>query len=191
MKISTINALVFYKLYFQNYLKLIFIIDFVSLGRCKMLSHTHTLCFALASTFALSGCVPLPHFVSTSPRLVGKVVQSSKPLQNASIFVNLGNQSCKASSTVVKTSEDGSFVLNGQSVFRLFYVPMVEPLRVNKWEMCVEHENITVLGIRDINFQSDNQKLVLFCDLDKPNSYHSANDESIQAFCKVIESVKE
>jgi hypothetical protein len=156
-----------------------------------MLLHTYRLCFALASTFALSGCVPLPHFVSTSPQLVGKVVQSSKPLPEASIFVNLGNQSCAASSASVKTSEDGSFVLNSQSVFRLFYVPMVEPLRVNEWEMCVEHENKTVLGIRDINFQAGNQRLVLLCDLDKPNCYRIANGESIQAFCKIIESVKE
>ena len=130
--------------------------------------------FALTVT----GCVPLPHFISLSPYVTGKVTQSGKPIVNANVFVNLGDShECKpSSSTMTKTDVQGNFVITEQSVFKFFYVPLVEPLSVNAWELCIEQNHKTSLGVTSGNAQARNTKVIVFCDLDKPHETFSSSD---------------
>lgn len=150
--------------------------------------------YSVVVLFTLTGCVPLPHFISLSPYVMGKVTQSGKPVANANVFVNLGNTQCKFSpkSITTKTDTQGNFEITEQSAFQLFYAPMVAPLRVNDWELCIEQEHKTSIGITDINFQADETKIRALCDLAKPHDVKSAwTSKTVQVVCEITKSSKE
>jgi hypothetical protein len=151
----------------------------IAMTKMSFASSTHLTRCIVVILFALTvtGCIPLPHFISLSPHVTGKVTQSGKPIVNANVFVNLGSAECKtSSSTMTKTDAQGNFVITEQSAFKFFYIPLVEPLSVNDWELCIEQNHKTSLAITSVNAQARNAKVIVFCDLDKPHEIFSSLD---------------
>ena len=128
--------------------------------------------FATTIIFAalLTGCVPWPHFVTIVPEVNGRVVQSGQPIVNAAIFTKAGssgNTSCDADALVAKTDGDGNFIVSPRSQFRFFLVPLVEPIEVNEWELCIEHNKTKLVGLRSTSFHRGTNILTIFCDIDQ------------------------
>lgn len=140
----------------------------------------------------LTACVPLPHFVNTTPRLSGRVSKSGHPLADAVVFFGSGREAstCKADAAAVKTAKDGDFFLARETAFSFFYVPMVEPISVNAWQLCIDYGGQTFLGDQGLNALANKQNIVLLCDIDKP--YNALNEaaEVVRQVCKVVESTR-
>ena len=125
----------------------------------------------LATMFAvfLGGCAPWPHFVTIVPEVKGRVVQSGQPIATAAIFTKAGSSKtpCKASAIVTKSDGDGNFTISPQSQFRIFIEPLVEPIEVNEWELCIEHQGNLLLGLRSFSFHGWTDTLSISCDVDQ------------------------
>lgn len=136
----------------------------------------------------LAGCAPWPHFVTVVPEVNGQVVQSGKALSNATILTKAGvsGTPCEASTIVTKTRDDGSFTIASQSQFRLFVVPLVDPLTVNSWELCIEHQGHALIGLRSWNSQAWTDSIVLSCDVDQRFPQKGLIGTDMDGACRLV-----
>jgi hypothetical protein len=152
-----------------------------------------TLPFATTLIFAalLTGCVPWPHFVTIVPEVNGRVVQSGEPIVDAAIFTKAGSSkgtSCDADTLMTKTDRDGNFIILPRSQFRLFLEPLVEPIEVNEWELCIEHNETKLVGLQSVSFHRGTDALVISCDIDQRFDQHDGivRRPPLQGVCRVV-----
>jgi hypothetical protein len=140
---------------------------------------------AMLLAVLLSGCVPLPHFITTVPEVKGRLVRAGVPIANAQVSARAGLSQvpCEWEPASARTSADGLFRVSPQTEFRLIYRPLLAPLVVNAWEVCIEYEGTKLLGYRGVNLQSRSDALSLSCDLDKR---YAQIERGIQGACEVV-----
>mgnify|MGYP007022265501 CR=1 FL=1 len=124
----------------------------------------------ISASVLCGACVPLPHNVTRTPQLSGKITASGTPVVGASLFVTNSYRanSCGEASSVGKTNADGNFMLAQQNDFHWFYAPLVVPVSVSVFVLCIGDSGAQVLGYRGVTFQNSSQPLSLECDLHKP-----------------------
>jgi hypothetical protein len=141
----------------------------------------------------LAGCAPWPHFVTIVPEVKGQVVQSGNPISNATILTRAGTSGtpCETSTIVTKTNDEGSFTISPLSQFRIFYVPLVEPIEENDWELCIEHQAKLLLGFHSFSPHGWTDTLSILCDVDqrfeqRDGIVRSQFEQPLQGVCKQV-----
>jgi hypothetical protein len=138
-----------------------------------------------------AGCVPWPHFVTIVPEVNGRVVQSGESIANAGIFTKAGlskGATCDAEVLAAKTDEDGNFIISPRSQFRFFLEPLVEPIEVNEWELCIEHYETKLFGLQSISSHRGTDTLAISCDVDQrfDQSNGIVRRPPLQGACRVL-----
>ncbi len=118
---------------------------------------------------ALTGCVPFPHTVTLSPALSGVVETAGQPLKDVGVFLASGPQDrpCDTVLQAVKTDETGAFTLPRRSQLRILYAPLVAPLTVTEFTVCLSTARGPVVGYRGFAFHSRDNTFALHCDLER------------------------
>lgn len=144
--------------------------------------------FAFVCVPGITGCFPWPHFVTVVPEVNGEVVQSGRPVSLATILTRAATSGkpCDGTTMVAMTREDGTFTIPSQSEFRVFAVPLVDPLRVNPWELCIQQEGQTFPGLRDWNSQGWTGSIALSCDTDQHFPQEDLKQAVIYGACRVV-----
>ena len=133
----------------------------------------------------LAGCVPLPHAVTKVPELSGGVTHSGAPLSGVAILVSRGSREnpCHDAVEAARTGADGAFRLDRQTEFRWTYAPLVDPISVSAYVVCISNGGATVLGYRGFVFGGDSPPVILTCDLKKPYLLRGGDGFEDQAVC--------
>lgn len=128
-------------------------------------------CF-LAGLLLLSGCVPFPHKVTASPRIQGIITNGDTPLANIKAFLIHGghDQRCQTiKEPFVLTNEEGQFVVEESTRWKFLYAPLVSPLSVSQYTLCIVNSDQVVLGHRGLfSLYNNNEVETLKCDMSHP-----------------------
>jgi hypothetical protein len=134
----------------------------------------------------LAGCIPLPHTVTRVPELTGGVTHSGAPVNGAALLVpgSYRENPCRDAVEVAKTGADGGFRLDPQTEFRWTYAPLVAPISVSAYVLCISDGDAPVLGYRGLVFGGDSPPVYLTCDLEKPYLLRGGDGYQDQAVCR-------
>lgn len=123
----------------------------------------HTISVILLA-IGMSGCVPFPHSITLSSEISGK------PVEGASVFLATGPESSPCNNVIqaVSTASDGSFVIPKRSQLRFLYAPLVAPISVAEFTVCVRSERGTQMGYRGVVRLSEAGRVTLRCDPSRP-----------------------
>ena len=92
--------------------------------------------------FLLSGCAPIPHFERISPEVEGIVLNKNTPVPNALVSV-INEDNIKKT----MTDKDGKFHIDEAYKFHFFKVFGDTGY---KWELVIEHNGKTYLGMEEL-----------------------------------------
>jgi hypothetical protein len=125
------------------------------------------------------------------PETEGQVIQSGRAISNATVVAGSGTSKipCEAASISTRTDDGGSFKIPSQRELEFIYRPFVDPIRVNIWELCIEHQGQTIFGYRGLNFQTRSDLVVILCDMDKrfPQVRKPSSDEGpVEGACRFV-----
>ena len=117
----------------------------------------------------MTACVPLPHRVTEVPELTGNVFDSGTPVAGAELLVSRNDREAPCRNTVAigKTSADGSFRVEEKSNFQWFYAPLVAPITISEYALCISVSGLAVLGYRGGVLGGSAQPISLACDFNE------------------------
>jgi len=133
------------------------------------------------------GCVPLPHSVTRVPELTGNVSASGTPVAGAELLISNSYREnpCMEAIAIGKTGANGSFRLEQQINQRWTYAPLVGPISVSVYVLCISDSAGSVLGYRGIVFANESRTVRLSCDLKKPYLLRGNDGFEGHAVCRV------
>lgn len=120
---------------------------------------------------ASAGCVPYPHTVTLSPEISGRVELDGKPSDGVGVFLAAGpdNAPCDTAIQSVSTDSAGSFAFARRSQLRFLYAPLVAPVSVSLFTVCLRTERGTLVGYRGVTPSNDAKgSVMLHCDPSRP-----------------------
>lgn len=135
---------------------------------------------------ASSGCVPFTHTVILSPEILGTVEIAGTPAEGVGIFLAGGAASrpCDTAAKLSETERDGAFAIPQRDEVRLLYAPLVAPISVSVFTVCLSSDRGLVIGYRGITRQDQSAKVRLRCDLLRPSPYRGPDGFEGEAVCK-------
>lgn len=133
----------------------------------------------------ISGCAPWPHLVTTVPAVTGQLTRGGSPVAGALIFAVPGSSraSCNLPQAQRESGAQGSFQLGLVSELRLIYEPLVSPLSVNYWMLCIQEGNTRTLGYLGLNFQARKEHVRLHCDF---NQQYPQAERGVRGICQAV-----
>ena len=84
------------------------------------------------------------------------------------------------------TDSEGAFRFGGSRQARLFYAPLVVPVAISVFVVCIRHGEEYVLGYRGFVTQGDTGSVQLICDLRKPYVLKGGDGFQASAVCRAI-----
>jgi len=144
------------------------------------------------AAFVSAGCVPFPHTVTLSPPISGTVVAQGQPVEGATVLLGTGagNRPCEHIIQSVTTQVDGAFLIEGRTELRFLYAPLVAPLSVSGFTVCVSVKGEAVMGHQGFVLQSRSDKVVLRCNIDHRKPYLGPDGYRGEAVCAMVEPEK-
>ena len=118
---------------------------------------------------ACSGCAPFPHTVTLTPPITGTIARESIPAPKVQVSVHRGwsTPPCQGPSTLALSTSEGQFQFPRQGEMRWFYAPLVVPVAVTPWELCVSEGQNARVAYRSVAGQTREDVVELRCDLAK------------------------
>jgi len=141
----------------------------------------------VAVTASVVGCVPFSHNVTRVPGLAGDVTASGTPVVGAELLVtnSYRENPCREAIAIGNTHADGSFRLEQQVDHRRAYAPLVTPISISVYVLCISGSEGPVLGYRGIVSPDDSRALRLSCDLKRPYLLRGGDGFEGQAVCRL------
>ncbi len=143
----------------------------------------------------LSACVPFPHRVVQRPALTGTVSQAGVLLPGVTVSVLRGSDAlCTAGTTQIapeethqSTDATGAFQFAPFGQLKLFYAPLVAPLSVSTFTVCITAASQQWLGYRGlIRIHSDDPaSLNITCDIARPYQVRNMYNLTESLVCRV------
>lgn len=126
--------------------------------RISLCSLTSALCAA---------CVPLPHVTTVTPEISGTVSVDGRAVAGMAVYLGRGtaHNPCEEAIAEAKTDTDGLFQFPRRTDFRLLYAPLVAPVSVVPFTLCVLENGVKHVGYSGIARSYDSQPLSLACEL--------------------------
>lgn len=126
--------------------------------RISLCSLTSVLCAA---------CVPLPHVTTVTPEISGTVRVDGRAVAGMEVYLGRGaaQTPCLEAIDTVKTDTDGRFQFPRRTEIRLLYAPMVAPVSVVPFTLCVLDNGVKHVGYSGIARSYDSLPLSLACEL--------------------------
>ena len=98
----------------------------------------------------LTSCVLFPHSVVVWPVIDGHVSSAGMPVSGARILLYRGiddsEKGCEQAWEAAETDADGRFLIQRRTQFRIVYQPLVAPLEMADFGLCVESQGQRVFG---------------------------------------------
>ena len=118
-------------------------------------------------------------------------MESGIPLSNVNAYLSGGQRDpCKGTSSLMRATDlAGSFKFERVSQFRFFYAPMVAPLSVSEFALCISTSSQTFLGFRGVT-RSYGESVPLFvkCDTKRPRVFKNGIGVSEESICEISKS---
>ena len=155
---------------------------------------TFLLFFVVCVALALSGCVPFPHSVTLIPELSGTVTESGVPLSNVNVYLSGGqNNPCKEPTEIAQTANhDGSFKFERVSRFNLLYAPLVAPISVSEFTLCISTPTQTFLGFRGVTRSyGTSEALLVSCDTMRPRTLNNRVGVKEERVCELVKAKRQ
>ena len=140
---------------------------------------------------ALLGCAPFPHLITIVPELSGIVTESGIPLNNVSVYLSesQSNPCRETSAPVHPTNSAGSFKLERVSQFRFLYAPMVAPISVSEFALCIATSSQHFLGFRGLTRSyGESEPRFVICDTKRPRVFKNRFGISEESICELSKS---
>ena len=148
--------------------------------------HSRTVGALLFVVVSSSACVPFPHSVTLTPEISGRVMASGKPVPNATLLLthSYRQDPCAEASPVGGTNAEGIFRLEEERQFRMFIAPLVAPISVVVFALCINDGERSVLGYRGVTTYDQRTPVQLNCDLRQPYLLKGGDGFQGQAVCR-------
>ena len=110
-----------------------------------------------------SGCVPFPHYATSSPSVIGKVHKSGKPIENAIVYLEHPvDERCTFESDVLTyTNSKGQFQFELRKEFQFFIT--MDPWQ--NWQVCITEGDDRYQGWYQNVLGGSPQEIRFDCDL--------------------------
>lgn len=134
----------------------------------------------------LSGCVPFPHMVTSTPNIEGTITNADAPLANINVYLVPGlKEQCQVDTdSFALTDQNGQFVIEESSRWVLLYVPLVAPMSIAGFTLCVANSDQAIFGHRGfVSLYHDNATVRLKCDIGQPRKIMYPDGVSKEAVC--------
>lgn len=130
-------------------------------------------------------CIPFPHRVVLAPEFTGRVSASGAAVSGASVLWTNSHRDnpCSEASQVGKTTGEGTFRIEQRNQLQFFYAPLVVPIRITVYALCINAGGKLVLGYRGATTRGEPASMQLICDLDKPYLLRGGDGFRGQAIC--------
>lgn len=142
----------------------------------------------LVVLISLVGCAPFPHYVTIAPKTVGKVTKAGAPAVGAKVYFDWGrSEPCptnSAESSIV--DQGGYFNLDRVTQFRLLYAPLVAPVSVAEYRVCISTPEGNIVGFSGISSLYQDRSSVLFCNLDHPQLDKLIHRVGPPVYCEIL-----
>lgn len=140
----------------------------------------------LSAVVFSSACVPLPHSVTLTPEISGRVVASGNPAPNATLSLtnSYRQDPCAEASPVGSTGPEGNFRLEEERQFCTFYAPLVAPVSIVVFALRINDGEKSVLGYRGVTTYDQRTPVQLNCDLRQPYLLKGGDGFQGQAVCR-------
>lgn len=138
-------------------------------------------------SLAMSACVPFPHSVTLVPQIEGKINASSVPIEGAKLYLSTTPKTpcSEESQPIAVTDQQGKFHIEPIKELRWIYVPMVAPISVSFYTLCVAHARSPSIAYReDVAPYRENPPVVLSCDLERPRQLTSPDMSKLEVVCE-------
>jgi hypothetical protein len=88
---------------------------------------------------ACAACAPLPHVVTLTPDITGTLTRDGVPVAGQDVHLARGPEALPCSATVAtaRTDAEGRFRLARQTQLRFIYAPLVAPLSISEFQVCI------------------------------------------------------
>lgn len=134
----------------------------------------------LGAVLFLSGCFPWPHRGTVVDRISGVLMKDGQAVSGADVL--LGGRTCDHAESIATTATDGRFRYPGQRHWQMFFVPLVEPIAISQWTLCVRIDGETTLGLHGVSRWLDFQEVEIKCDLARPPSERGLNFSGVCSY---------
>ena len=134
----------------------------------------------------LAACAPFPHSITLSPQIEGTVAASGVALEGARVYVSTTPETpCSEESEFLRTTDrQGKFHLEPTRQLRWIYAPMVAPISVSFYTLCLAHGRSPTVAYRGLVAPyRENLPIVLSCDLERPRQLTLPDMSKIEAVC--------
>lgn len=148
-----------------------------------------TLWLYVATVLLLSGCVPFPHTVEITPKISGKISDSGAVIKNAEIYLSRASpDGCNhKADAIYRSNENGEFSIDRRTETMFFYRPLVTPISVSQFQVCIMANGKTYIGFRDLIFtQEMEQHIQLVCDIKKSKKLKFYDGSETESICESI-----
>jgi hypothetical protein len=152
----------------------------------EALMHTFIKMALIAACTSCAACVPFPHYEQISPEISGLVTRDKNPLPSVKILLAQGMNSadCPHAAETVETNSKGIFNIPRRTRFRWFYRPLVMPIAITTYTVCLSIDEKTYLGHQGFVQLTSSSSVALNCDLNTPFASNNSLDQEMSLVCK-------
>jgi hypothetical protein len=140
----------------------------------------------IAACASCAACVPFPHYEQLSPDISGSVTRHNKPLPGVIVLLTGGmhSDSCPGAAETVVTDSIGNFHFPSRTQFRWLYRPLVMPIAVSSYTVCLNTDDKTHIGYHGIARMSSSDSITLQCNINTPLAHTNSIRQTQSFFCK-------
>jgi hypothetical protein len=141
----------------------------------------------IVATAHVVGCAPLSHSVTKVPELRGDLTALGVPVAAAKLLItnSYRDSPCREAVAIGQTGLNGNFRIERKTEQRRTYAPLVAPISVSVYALCITDSDGPVLGYRDIVAPDESRIMNLTCDLKKPYLLRGGDGFEGQAVCRL------
>ena len=136
----------------------------------------------------LAACAPFPHSITLSPPIEGVVLSSGAARNATHVYLSAprGMPCTEKSETFQITDPQGRFQFDSTHELRWIYAPMVAPLSVSFYTLCVA-DGSSAMAYRGLVFPyGKNPPVKLTCDLGRPRKLRLPDMSELEVVCEQI-----